>query len=193
MSVERVKTEYTIIRSGRRSLGLNLDPKGRIVVRAPYLCAKSVIDRFVAEHSGWIEKQRARLFSSAASDERAGMLSKEDIARLSKQMKLSLPEKLAKYSKLLGVSYNRVSVRCQRSKWGSCSAKGNLNFNCLLMLAPEGVLDYVIVHELCHRRHMDHSKEFWAEVESACPEYKAQRKWLRENGAALMMRVERGE
>ena len=193
MSVERVKTEYTIIRSGRRSLGLNLDPKGRIVVRAPYLCPRSVIDRFVAEHSGWIEKQRARLFSQAASSERAGMLSKEDTARLSKLMKHSLPEKLAKYSKLLGVSYNRVSVRCQRSKWGSCSAKGNLNFNCLLMLAPEEVLDYVIVHELCHRRHMDHSKEFWAEVESVCPEYKAYRKWLRENGGALMMRVERGE
>ncbi|MCR4596576.1 MAG: M48 family metallopeptidase, partial [Lachnospiraceae bacterium] len=67
-----------------------------------------------------------------------------------------------------------------------CSAKGNLNFNCLLMQAPPEILDYVIIHELCHRRHMNHSREFWDEVGKFCPEYKARRRWLRENGDELM-------
>ena len=74
----------------------------------------------------------------------------------------------------------------QKSRWGSCSAKGNLNFNCLLMRAPEEILDYVIVHELCHRKEMNHSDRFWAEVEKVMPSYKERRKWLKDHGNELM-------
>ena len=118
-----------------------------------------------------------------------GMLSREDVSHLAEQMKRVLPEKLKRYSRLIGVEYGRVTVRRQKSKWGSCSAKGNLNFNCLLMLAPEEVLDYVVVHELCHRKHMDHSKEFWAEVRRVKPDYEKGKKWLKDNGAVLMRRI----
>ena len=100
-----------------------------------------------------------------------------------------LTGKLKIYAPLIGVEYGRVTVRRQKSKWGSCSAQGNLNFNCLLMLAPEEVLDYVVVHELCHRKHMDHSKEFWAEVRRVMPDHEKQKKWLKENGAVLMRRI----
>ena len=74
-------------------------------------------------------------------------------------------------------------------RWGSCSSKGNLNFNCLLMLAPSEILDYVVVHELCHRKQMNHSKAFWLEVEKVLPDYKESIEWLKEEGCQLMYLV----
>ena len=90
---------------------------------------------------------------------------------------------------LVGVSYGGITIRAQKTRWGSCSSKGNLNFNCLLLLAPAEVLDYVVVHELCHRREMNHSPKFWAEVERVLPDYDARRKWLKENGPGLISRL----
>ena len=90
---------------------------------------------------------------------------------------------------LVGVSIHRVTIRCQRTRWGSCSAKGNINLNCLLMICPEEVRDYVVVHELCHRREMNHSPRFWAEVERVMPDYRRHRRWLKEEGSALMGRL----
>ena len=94
----------------------------------------------------------------------------------------------AYYAQVLGVSYNRIAIRCQKTRWGSCSSKKNLNFNCLLLYAPEEVLDYVVIHELAHLRYMNHSKDFYALVASICPDYKACQKWLREHGGELMRR-----
>ena len=85
--------------------------------------------------------------------------------------------------------YGRVTVRCQRTKWGSCTSQGNLNFNCLLMLCPPEVIDSVVVHELCHRKEMNHSPRFWAEVEKILPDYKISRKWLKDHGEVIMRRM----
>lgn len=85
----------------------------------------------------------------------------------------------------LGVTFGRVSVKDQKSLWGSCSRAGNLNFSWRLTLAPPEVLDYVVVHELAHRLEMNHSPRFWAHVARLCPDYKKHRKWLRLNGEAL--------
>lgn len=93
-----------------------------------------------------------------------------------------ITERTDYYAQLMDVSYGRISIRAQRTRWGSCSSKGNLNFNFLLVLMPDEILDYVVVHELCHRKEMNHSAAFWAEVAKVMPDYVERRKWLRENG-----------
>ena len=99
---------------------------------------------------------------------------------------VDIPQRVKKYAPLVGVDYGRITIRMQKSRWGSCSSKGNLNFNCLLMAMPEEIRDYVVVHELCHRKQMNHSDKFWAEVEHVLPDYKASKKWLRDNGERIM-------
>ena len=163
------------------------------MVRAPIGCPVSAIERFVSEEAGWIEKQLAKQRRSALEAEREGTLTAADLKRLAERMRPFLEEKLPHYAARIGVSFNRVTIRAQKSKWGSCTAGGNLNFNCLLMLAPEEVLDYVIVHELCHRKHMDHSPAFWAEVARILPDYQKPRKWLKENGGILLARARDGQ
>lgn len=94
-------------------------------------------------------------------------------------------ERAAHWAPRLGVSYGRVRVKDQRSLWGSCTRHGDLNFNRRLASAPIEVLDYIVIHELAHRLEMNHSRRFWSHVEKCCPDHKARRRWLRENGAAL--------
>lgn len=93
--------------------------------------------------------------------------------------------KVEAYARRLKVDYERISIKEQKSLWGSCSAKGNLNFNWKLVLAPPEVLDYVVVHELCHLKEMNHSPAFWELVEQIIPDYKEKRKWLKDNGGML--------
>ena len=112
-----------------------------------------------------------------------------EIRALAKAALEDIPKRLEKFAPLVGATYGRVTIRNQRTRWGSCSAKGNLNFNCLLMLCPEAVRDYVVVHELCHRKELNHSLRFWAEVEKVLPGYKVQRKWLKDNGGAIIKRL----
>ncbi len=90
-----------------------------------------------------------------------------------------IPARVKEYAEIIGVSYGRITIRNQKTRWGSCSSKGNLNFNCQLMRLPEELRDYVIIHELCHRKEMNHSAKFWSEVEKYCPDYKALRKKLK--------------
>lgn len=179
---------YRIIRSRRRSLGLEVRD-GEVIVRAPYLASKRKIERFVAEHEGWIEKH-LRL-ESERRERLMGIekLTEAEIAELAERARLVIPQRVAYYAPQVGVTYGRITIRRQRSRWGSCSVKGNLNFNCLLMLAPPEVLDSVVVHELCHRKHMNHSKRFYEEVLRVFPEYYRWHSWLESNGDELMWRI----
>ena len=108
------------------------------------------------------------------------------IKELADKARIFIPERVKYYAEVIGVDYGRITIRCQKTRWGSCSSKGNLNFNCLLMLMPSEVIDYVVVHELCHRRVMDHSARFWAEVEREYPDYRRQIQWLNAEGEALL-------
>ena len=116
-------------------------------------------------------------------------LTEEELAALVKQAKKVIPPRVAERARQIGVTYGRIAIRKQKSLWGSCSAKGNLNFNCLLMLCPEDVLDYVIVHELCHRKELNHSVRFWTEVARILPDYKQPLKWLKNEGQSIIARI----
>ena len=181
--------EYEVIRSRRRTIAIEIDRSGQIKVRAPYSVGNFRIRRFVEEKSGWIEKALARINkgqSDAISSDDLPPISEADKQLLADQAKKIIPGKVSYFAGIIGVDFGRITIRAQKTRWGSCSAKGNLNFNCLLLRAPEEILDYVIVHELCHRKEMNHSKAFWAEVAKVCPDYKKHRKWLKDHGDELM-------
>ena len=167
---------------------MEIRPDRTVVIRAPKWMSDEEIDRFFVEKSGWIEK------NIRALDEQRKMLkdiepfSPDEIQDLADKAIDILPQKARYYAKKLGVSYGRITIRNQRTRWGSCSSKKNLNFNCLIMLTPESVQDYVVVHELCHLIEMNHSKRFWSLVESVLPDYRKSEAFLKKEGAALMLR-----
>jgi predicted metal-dependent hydrolase len=103
------------------------------------------------------------------------------------QAKIFIPQRTEQLAKLLQTNYNRITIKDLKSRWGSCSQLRNLNFNFRLVLAPPAIVDYVIVHELCHLKELNHSKLFWLEVERFCPEYKQHRQWLKTNGQSLFL------
>ena len=179
--------DVEVIRSRRKTLALQVRETG-VVVRAPWYVREKEIRRFVESHLDWIEKQLRKLEEAASSEAGAAPLTEAELAALTTQARRDLTGRAERFAPLVGVRYGRISIRHQKTKWGSCSSKGNLNFNCLLMLTPEAVRDYVVVHELCHRRHMNHSPAFWAEVERVLPDYRTAKTWLKKNGAALMRR-----
>lgn len=109
-----------------------------------------------------------------------------EITELKAKAKEDLPAIVKKYASLMEVTYNRITIRHQKTRWGSCTKTGNLSFNCLLMKMPENVRDYVIIHELAHRKELNHSTKFWAIVAEYCPWYKEAKQWLKDNGQGLM-------
>jgi hypothetical protein len=108
-------------------------------------------------------------------------MSEKEIKQLCAKAAIVLKQKTEYYARIIGVDYGKITIRHQKTRWGSCSSKGNINYNCMLMLVPDELQDYVVVHELCHRIHMNHSPEFWAEVAKVLPDYKQRRKRLKEN------------
>jgi predicted metal-dependent hydrolase len=183
-----IKTEYDIIRSSRKTLSLQMKPDGHLVVRAPHRTSDRQIRQFVENSSAWIQKHRELIEQRRRQEEMnpPPAITKETLERLRSLASETIPPRVSYYANLMGVSYGRITIRAQKSRWGSCSAKGNLNFNCLLMLTPPEVQNYVIVHELCHRKQMNHSPAFWREVEQIMPEYRRHRLWLKKNGGALI-------
>ena len=185
-----VDFDYIIIKSDRKTVGVGI-VGGDIVLRVPKRMRKSDVKRFVEGYSENIRKMLDNYTERQRKYADVQPFSKEEIKTLTERANSVIPERVAHYAPLVGVEYCRVTIRCQRTRWGSCSAKRNLNFNCLLMLAPPDVLDSVVVHELCHIKEMNHSKRFYAEVERVMPSYRESHAWLRENGEYLMKKLEK--
>lgn len=175
-----------IKRSNRKTLSIEVTNDARIIVRAPYYLPLSEIKKLVEKKSVWIETHIKKLQEKQLKQTASGKLTAEQIKTLIEQARQVIPKRVEYFSKRIQVTYGHITIRNQKTLWGSCSGKGNLNFNCLLMLAPPEVLDYVIVHELCHRREMNHSKQFWREVEKVLPDYQVWKKWLKEDGEELI-------
>ena len=180
------KISYQIIRSQRKTMSLEIKLDGQIIVGAPLRLSQVRIRRFVEQKQEWILKNLEKIQKREVQRETVPGLSKEERTRLQQEACRKIPERIAYFAEKIGVSYGRITLRQQKTRWGSCSANGNLNFNWLLILAPPEVLDYVVVHELCHRRQMNHSQAFWNEVSAVLPGYKEQKKWLKDNGWKLM-------
>ena len=171
--------EIQIIPGNRKTLSIQVIGH-QVLLRCPKGMPREEALRFLEKHRQWVEKRLLPPQPPLTEAERNALKA------LAAQR---IPERVRHFAPLVGVEYGRISLRFQHSRWGSCSSLGNLNFNCLLLLAPEPVLDYVIVHELCHRLEPNHSKAFWAQVARIIPDYAQQRKWLRQNGNLLVGRL----
>ena len=176
---------YILVRSNRKTISIVIRPTGEVEVRCPKRCSKKDAEAFVVSKEAWIRKH----LEAISAQPQVPALSEAERKHLAEKAAEVLPEKVRHFAEKIGVTYGRITIRSQRTRWGSCSAKGNLNFNCLLMLCPEEVQDYVVIHELCHRREMNHSAAFWAEVEKICPDYHSYRKWLKDHGASLIAKL----
>lgn len=186
--------DIRIIRSRRKTISIQIDEKLRITVRAPLRMPDAAVQNFIKERSGWIEKhlQKMRDRQEEMRVEPGEILTVEQLRALAGEAVDYIPGRVSFYAQRIGVDYGRITIRNQKSRWGSCSGEGNLNFNCLLMLTPPEIIDYVVVHELCHRLEMNHSRYFWEEVERVMPDYKSRRKWLKDNGERIMRRMTAG-
>lgn len=172
--------QLEIIRSERKSVGIEISKGDRVVIRIPYWLKDAELKEIINKRKTWIigkcqEMKEAGEAKSSTGAISADKLTNEDL----EQIKAKFLEKVNHYSKVMGVSVNKITIRNQKTRWGSCSSKGNLNFNYQLYYMPEELMDYVVIHELSHRRYMDHSEKFWSEVEKYCPDYEKRRNGLK--------------
>ena len=188
MCTDIANLPITILRSKRKTLSLELKDDG-LLVRAPKRMSNMEIQDFILSKNDWIEKHQKIIEERRELLKQYPPYTEDDLKEFAKKAKEIIPAKVKYYAEIVGVCYGRITIRCQKTLWGSCSSKGNLNFNCLLMELPDEIIDSVVVHELCHRKHMNHSKAFYDEVESVFPEYKKCRKWLKENGHIYLSRL----
>ena len=170
--------EVEVIRSPRRTLSLQIREDLRVIARVPERMTDREVQRFLEEKRGWIEYHLGK--ARARKEQEEPPLTPEELGALAQAAREDLPRRVARYAPIVGVTVGKITIRAEKSRWGSCSAKGNLNFNCLLMLCPEQVRDYVVVHELAHIAHKNHGPQFWALVERYLPDYRARRAMLRE-------------
>lgn len=173
--------DYRIIRTRRKTIGLEISPDLQITVRAPYHLSDVRIREFVESKQTWILKHLAIMQDRQAHDPiPAGVISGKELRHMTEEARIIIPERVKYFAKIIGVTYGQITIRHQKTRWGSCSSSGNLNFNCMLMATSPELIDYVVVHELCHRKQMNHSPLFWKEVEEILPDYRNLRSRLRE-------------
>ena len=173
----------SIIRSRRRSIGLSITRDAQLIVRAPHWVSTEHINKLIVQKESWIKRKQEQLRSRA--NQRLNLSPEEKASHQSRAIAV-ISERVQLYAKQLGLSYRSIGIGSARTRWGSCSSMGNLRFNWALILAPERVLDYVVVHELTHLRQMNHSARFWAELGKVIPDYRQDETWLKTCGHQLI-------
>lgn len=176
-------------RSKRKSAAIKITADMQIVVFVPLYVSDNEIERMVISKSKWIDEHMLKVQSTIDERSKLEKITFEQIKELADQAVEYIPKRVKYYSEKENFVYNKITIKNLVSRWGSCSTKGNLNFNCLLMLTPDYVIDYIVVHELCHLREMNHSEKFWAEVEKIMPDYQRAELWLKQNGGNLISRM----
>lgn len=171
---------YKIIRSKRKTLALEISSDASLIIRAPKLLPLPFIKKFVKQKQNWIT-QKQKLIRS-----RNKKLQNIKPRIITNQQALDkITPRVKHYSSISGFKYNKIKITSAQKRWGSCSIHNNLNFPKKLALAPDKIIDYVVIHELCHIKEKNHSFKFWNEVRKIMPNYKIHKKWLRENGYLL--------
>lgn len=189
MKTDGISTEIEIVRSRRKTLSAEIEPDGRVIVRAPLKMPMRDIEAFLAEKSAVIEKHVRRRIAENEKLSETRPFTAAEIQKMADTAMEIIPRRVEYFAELMGINYNHITIRNQKTRWGSCTSGGNLNFNCLLVMTPPEVLDSVVVHELCHRLHPNHSKAFYDAVYKVFPEYDRCDKWLKENGRLLIRRM----
>jgi hypothetical protein len=175
-----------ILKTSRRAkyMRLSVQPDGSLVVTKPFWLSQKAVEKFIIKKAGWvIEKiehwQKYKHLYIFQKDQKNYLKHKAEASKF-------ITERIEYCNKVYNFSYNKISIRAQKTRWGSCSQHGNLNFNYKILFLPRHLADYIIVHELCHLRELNHSKKFWNLVAKAIPDYKAVKKELR--GRGMMVR-----
>lgn len=167
--------EYRIIYSGRKTVGITVK-YGEVIVRSARGISRKTIDEIVNKHTDWIkdklEKQRIK-------KEKYESLTESDIKRLKTDAIVYFNRKCEHFSKIIGLKYSRIKITSAKKRFGSCSSSGVICFSYRLMLYPEAAREYVVVHELAHIKHLNHSKEFYALIERYMSDYKERRRLLK--------------
>lgn len=166
-----------LIRSSRKTMAIQVTAEGRILFRVPYSVSEAQVHAFARQHKAWIGEKYQSVTEQAVS---RPSYCAEDIRHYKEVLRPVLQHRVSYYAEQMHVTYARIFIRDQKTRWGSCSSAGNLNFNWRLALLPEELRDYVIVHELAHRLEMNHSIRFWKQVEKILPDYKERRQRLKE-------------
>jgi predicted metal-dependent hydrolase len=160
---------YEVIYSSRKSLAIQVDSDCNIVVRAPYGVSQKSIDEFVLDKKKWLEKT---VTSQLEKKKRRKIYTTEEIELLRKKAKEILPQKVEYYADIMGVKPKSVKINSAQKRYGSCSSENNINFSLYLMDKDEKFIDYVVIHELAHIKHHNHSKAFSSFVAYFMPDYK---------------------
>ena len=167
--------EYSVVYSKRKTVSISVN-KCSVIVKAPLGTKDDVIKKLVLKHAGWIEKnlehqiKKAQMFDGLAS---------QDINELKKHARVYFAERIEHFANIMGLKYGRITITSAQKRFGSCSSQGNICFSYRLMLYPEKAREYVVVHELAHLIHMNHSKEFYGVIESVLPDYRQRKRMLR--------------
>lgn len=190
IKVAGISREIQLIRRRMKTMTLRIYPDGSVIVRAPYSTSLSLIRSFVESHAASVEEKILESRKQNAEAEAAGYFTAEELERMKTLARQVIPPRVAYFAEKLGVTYGKITIRSQKARWGSCTGDGNLSFNCLLTQMPQEIQDSVIVHELCHRLHLNHSPAFYAEIYRVMPreEYQRCQAWLAQQGMLLLRR-----
>ncbi|MCU0653588.1 MAG: M48 family metallopeptidase [Candidatus Pacebacteria bacterium] len=170
------KIAYCLITNPRaRNLRITIKPGGVVFATKPRFLADRDVEKFLRDKSGWVLKKISQL----KNRRQIGAGTRADYERNAETARKVILEKLSKFRTVYAVDFGRVAIRDTKTRWGSCSRKGNLNFNYRVAFLPERLADYVVVHEMCHLRELNHSARFWDLVAVAVPDYRAARRELK--------------
>lgn len=178
-----------IVKSNRKTFSLEVKRDGSVILRAPTFASNRQIEEFYNKNKAWLEKHIIENEKITEESRSYPAFTEDEIKALKARAKQYIPKRVEYWAEIIGVKYNSVSIRAQKTRWGSCSSKGNLNFNCLLMLTDTEAIDYVVIHELCHIKELNHSKRFWSLVETYMPNYKEVQKRIKSMESEIFSRL----